>query len=610
MTAVLTDVATGHPTAVRTQAVSHTSIPFGAAGLALWGLAVGHADYSRIGPFGLVTILGWTFFAALALIATGFAIELLRESLRPAVLLSFIVALIVVIFGTPSIVEPTARLTDAWLHAGFVQYIYVHGQVLQNFDARFSWPGALSLGAILVSFTGQHDAVAFLRWAPLVFELLYLAPLLVIARYSGASARARWLGVALFYVTNWIDQDYFSPQALDYLLFLVVVATVLACWGPGGAGPTHAGGGRRRIARVLDAMSRHRLGGHDAESNLDRLHLASIVVIMTFVILAASMSHQLTPFALVLALGACLLSRRLGRPEVLVLAVLLAVGWVSLGASNYWIGHLSEIFGSLGHAGMIVGSNVSNRLTGSQSHLWVVRLRILETLALFGLAVFGSLRRACDSRALEVLAAVPFLLVVVQNYGGEVLLRAVLFSLPFAALLVASAVFPERMGALRPLMSGALLRTRRPLPVLFAVAVVVFGLATLTTVVRGGNDAYESFSSGELAAVNFAYTHTVAGDTIGAIAPYLPAGQQGAGSVAVYVASDQGQADPTVLSLARDLERARPNFVVIGKAQEAWGEDVEDFPSGWTKIVTDELEQHGYRVAARWSTASVLQPKP
>ena len=111
--------------------------------------------------------------------------------------------------------------------------------MLENYDARFSWPGTFSLGAVLAGFTGVNT-VDFLRWAPLVFELLYLPPLLVIARCSGVGVRAGWLGVALFYATNWIDQDYFSPQALNYLLYLVVLATVLACWQP--VGPVDTGG--------------------------------------------------------------------------------------------------------------------------------------------------------------------------------------------------------------------------------------------------------------------------------------------------------------------------------------------------------------------------------
>jgi hypothetical protein len=584
------------------------SLWLGVAGLALWGLALVQADYARMGPYGLVTTLGWPYFVGLALLVVGLAIELLRDVLRPSRLLFLVVALVLVLFGTASAVEPTARLTDSWLHAGFVQYISQHGHVLENFDARFSWPGSLSLGSVLVAFTGQADAVGFLRWAPVAFELLYLPPLLVIARCSGVSARAGWLGVVLFYAANWIDQDYFSPQAVNYLFYLVVVAAVLACWKPvRSIAARRSTDARARLTAAMRALSRRRLAGHDARSDWPRGLVLAVLGVLTLVVCASAMSHQLTPYALVLALVACLLGRRLGRPELIVVTALVTVGWLSLGASNYWIGHLSQIFGSVGHAGSTFGANVSNRLTGSQSHLMVVRLRILSMAALFVLALVGALRRSPDSRALELLAAAPFLLLAFQSYGGEVLLRVVLFGLPFTALLAAAAMLPDRMGPIRPLVRVASSRPPGRVVLRILIATVVLGFALLTTVVRGGNDVYESFSTGELAAVNYAYDQAHGGQTIGAVAPYLPIGQRAKGEVAFYDAADQVK-NTTVRSLTEDLLRAHPDVVILSRAQEAWGENVAGFAPGWEQTVSHKLQRSGYRVAARWPTATVLRP--
>jgi hypothetical protein len=599
--------------AVRPRRRHSLALPLGlgAAGLALWGVAVATADFSRMGAFGLVTILGWPYFAGLALVVVALALELLRVPFRPPVVFVLMIGLVVVLFGTAPAVEPTARLTDSWLHAGFVQYVSQHGQVLENFDARFSWPGSFSLGALLVAFTGQADAVGFLRWSPLVFELLYLPPLVVIARNSGAGRRAGWLGIALFYATNWIDQDYFSPQALNYLFYLVVVAAVLACWKPvEGMAATRVGvHARARLRAALGALSRHRLAGHDAESAWSPGRILALLGLLSLVLLASSMSHQLTPYAMILALVACLLARRLGRPELVAVAALLAVGWLSLGASNYWIGHLSDIFGSIGNAGSTFGSNVANRVTGSPSHLWVVRLRILSTVLLFGLAGIGALRRSADSRSLELLATAPFLLLAVQNYGGEGLLRAVLFGLPFAALLAASAILPRHRGAIAPWAPRLRLGHHGVTLLGVSVVVVVLALASLTTVVRGGNDAYEAYSAGELAAVNFAYDHVQPGQTIGALSSYLPIGQRDVGTVDAFVASDQGET-PTVQSLTRQVQRARPEYVVLSRAQAAWGELVEGFPQGWQQTVEKELLQSGYQVAARFPDATVLRAGP
>src|ERR1019366_3804502 len=160
--------------------LSAAPLLLGTLGLVLWFIAVRRSEFSHIGQLGLVTTLGWTFYAGLGLLVSGLSLALARDPLRPHHLMVLVIGLVIMLFGTASAVEPTARLVDSWVHAGFVQYIFVHGHVLNGYDARFSWPGGFSLGAVLVGFTGQTNALDFLRWVPLVFELLYLPPLLVI----------------------------------------------------------------------------------------------------------------------------------------------------------------------------------------------------------------------------------------------------------------------------------------------------------------------------------------------------------------------------------------------------------------------------------------------
>jgi hypothetical protein len=591
--------------AASTCAVANLPVAFGAAGLITWLVTVCTAPFSSIGALGLITVVGWPFVAALALVSVGFALELLHDPLRPGRLLALIVALIVTIFGTASAVEPTARLADSYVHAGFVQYVLVHGHVLNNYDARFSWPGGFSLGAVLVVFAGQANALALLRWAPLVFEVLYLAPLLVIAKASGVSRRAGWLGVALFYATNWIDQDYFSPQALNFLFFLVVLAVVLSSWRmvPTSSDADHQRRTRRWLAEARAGLSRRRLGGHDALALRSRPVTLVLLGLVVIVALASAMSHQLTPYALILGLFACLLSRRLGRPELVIVAALLAAGWLSLGASNYWEGHLSTIFGPFGQLGSTFGSNVSSRVTGSSSHRLVVDLRLLVTAALYLLAGIGICRRRGVSRSIELLAAAPFLLLVAQDYGGEGLLRVVLFGLPFTGLLAASALLPTPETSV-PSVLHRVHRGGRAMTV-SVVILAIFAFAVTTAVVRGGNDAYEAFSTGERSAVDYTFAHVTAGQTVGMVSPFLPIGAQDVGSVNLFIANSPNDAETLSYNKAR-LLRAKPQWIILSQSQEAWGEIVGGYPKGWEKGLEGTLENRGYQVVAAWPTASVL----
>jgi hypothetical protein len=629
-------------------------------GPALWIVMVSFADFSKMGAYGLVSIVGWPYFVGLSIVVFGFAAELFRTPMRPKRLLAYVIIFVIFIFGTAPAIEPVAALGDSWLHAGFIQYILQHGSVLNSFDARFSWPGGFSLGAVMVALAGQHDALFMLKWFPLFIELMYLAPLLVIGRSSGVGRRAAWLGTILFYASNWIYQDYFSPQALANFLLLVVLATVLSTWQPKVVqmGPTKRwfwGGAKKLpassavlvkidgedtvpvwqssesagvvtatwhrlqasgIRKVLDGLIERlirsrsiltidRLEGHDVTTTRSGGQILGLMALLALISLAMAMSHQLTPYALVVMLLGTLVARKLGRPELIFTVALFAVAWLSLGASNYWIGHLSTIFGSVGQISSTVGSNVTSRIVGSPSHRLIVNLRILITFGVYFLAGIGVLRRSTDSRVLEVITGAPILLLVAQSYGGEGLMRVVLFGLPFAALLAASAILPSRqgeIGAVLPLFPN-IRHQRRYLQVIVVVAVLC--TAFLTTVVRGGNDSYESFSKGELAAVNYVYQHVKIGQTVDIAVSYMPMGQRNVGSISIGAISG-GSETPPVHFYQTELVRLRPRWIILSRSQEAWGEFVAGYPKGWIDRLEASLIANGYSVAAHWTTAVVL----
>ncbi len=571
----------------------------------MWILAVHGARFDQIGSYGLVSVLHWPYFFGLAVLVIGLSHELLRSPLQSWILALLVVLLVIYLFATAPAIEPVAALGDSWLHASFVRYISTHGHVLNNYDARFSWPGAFALAAAVTSFVGRSSAVVFLRWFPPFIELLYLAPLVVIGQSSGVGKRTAWLGVVLFYASNWIYQDYFSPQALTYFWYLVVIAVCLAGWRARPLTNPNDLPMTSRLRRSLEVFRLRRWTGHDAERTWPPATTVALVVVVALFGLASAMSHQLTPFTIVLMVIALVLTRRMGSPEVAILTGLFALGWLSLGASNFWVGHLSLIFGSVGSVGNTIGANVTSRVTGSSSHLIVVDLRILSVVALFAAAAIGALRRAADTRTLEALLITPFVLLVLQSYGGEGLMRVVLFALPFTSLLAASAIAPARRGPIRPILRvpHPTRRTKHVLGPLIAIGVLAFAVST--TITRGGNDAYEAFAPGEVAAVTYAYSHASPGQSVGSVTYYLPAYQGSLNVINAYVAV--GDHVPPLSQLLKRLDAHRPAWIILGKSQEAWGEIVAGYPKGWESRLSTQLVRHGYVVARRWASAEVLR---
>ena len=584
----------------------------GLAGIVLWLYSVHHANYLRMNGYGLASVLDWAYYMGLTLVIIGFCSELVRPVLRPRRLIFLIVVLVVFIYGTASAIEPLSAYSESWVHAGFIQYIFVHGHPLENYDGRFSWPGAFSMGAVLTKFVGQANALGLTKWFPLFIELAALAPLIVITRSSGVGRRAAWLAIAIFYSSNWIFQDYFSPQGLNYFFFLVVVAAALACWKPLklAIADSRRKSVRSRIRRSRLVLSRDRLAGREATSTWGTRQMVGLLGLLGLLFVASTMSHQLTPPAIILALIAMLITRRLGRPELPVLLVVLVFGWLSLGATNYWAGHLDVIFGSIGNLTAKFSSNVSSRVTGVPAHRFVAQLRILITGVLFLGAGIGALRRSTDSRTLEALAAAPFLLIAAQNYGGEGLIRVVLFGLPFISLLFASAFWPRSTGDIRSFLpqipEGSFARlVRIALPTLIATALVV--LAVATTIARGGNDSYQAMSTSDLSAVNYVYAHAPTGHIVyvGMTDPYMPLLYKDVGVIREF---DDNAVLPK--NLDQDPKRflqKKPLFILLSKSEEAYGEQVLGYPAGWQKKIQKVLLRNGYQVVARFPTAVVLK---
>src|SRR5665213_3525207 len=79
---------------------SNASMVLAGLGLLSWIVAVTSANFLAMGPLGLVTVLGWTYFLGLGLVVIGFALELMRIQLRERRLIAFILLLILYVFAT------------------------------------------------------------------------------------------------------------------------------------------------------------------------------------------------------------------------------------------------------------------------------------------------------------------------------------------------------------------------------------------------------------------------------------------------------------------------------------------------------------------------------
>jgi len=195
--------------------------------LVLWEIGVSRTNTTRLGPYGLPAVLPITFYAGVAVLVVSAAFELARA--RPSSWRMSLHAggLVVMLYGTAPLVYAEGRYSWLYKTVGVVQYINAHGQLNHNIDIYQNWSGFFALAAWFGKVAGVATPLAYAKWAQLVFELAAL-PLLYLAYDAlSLSVRQRWLALMLYSGSNWIGQDYFSPQGLGTLLSLGIMAIAL-----------------------------------------------------------------------------------------------------------------------------------------------------------------------------------------------------------------------------------------------------------------------------------------------------------------------------------------------------------------------------------------------
>ena len=500
------------------------------AGLLLFLLPLGWVRIGSMNGLGLVSVLPVASLAGLALLVLAFAGLLGLRRPVPVVLGVMLVAIIFCLDGVTAVVEPLPRFATSYQVYGFVNYISRTGHVAPGVTAYFSWPGFFALVALARRAAGVHSLLPLLTWWPVIIDTLIVVPFLLLTRALRISWRARWLAALLLCLGNWVGQDYFSPQSLNFLLYLVFIAMLLTWFS-----------GQRRQSRWKRAP------GERPAAQVSSAQRGILLLLAIGIFAASVVSHQLTPFLMIASCAGLVIVGRCTPRGLPILLAVIAIGWVSFATAGYWSGHMSTIFGQIGRLGGTISSSVGSHLIGTPTHQFPVYGRIVLAGLIIGLAVLGLLRRwhrRVIDRTLVILLIAPASIAALQNYGGEISLRIFLFALPAAAILAACLFFPEtadapagetgdapagESGDTRAGESGDARagepgdapagqtepRSRRRLALAAAasglVAVCLAGLFMLT---RYGNEAFEQIPRGELKAMNYIYAHQRGGTAV------------------------------------------------------------------------------------------------
>ncbi|MCM2390112.1 glycosyltransferase [Streptomyces albipurpureus] len=387
-------------------------------GLVLWLVAVALTDASNLTDYGLVPKLPIVFWVGLAALTVGFWIVVRDPQRSNWWPFAYTMGLLLMERATQAMVYPTPLYAWAWKHDAVIDHLIDAGRLqrgaeLGDMAVYDQWPGFFTAQAALVELTGAETAASFMAWWPLFSSLLLLGPLLLIYRTFTQDRRLIWTAVWIFYVANWVGQDYYSPQSLAFALHLGVIAVAL----------------RRAERRAPGRRSRQ------------MVWTALLVPLIAGIVIA----HQLTPVMLAVSLGSLLLMRRYRDWTLLIILMLVFLSWNLTASLPFLKEAVPDMINSFGKVADNLERGYGAKPTGTGALVASWAARILSAavvlLAAIGLVRGGKLLRH-RARPLLLLAGMPPLLAIANGYGSEMIFRVLMFMLPALCFFAAAALLP------------------------------------------------------------------------------------------------------------------------------------------------------------------------
>ena len=456
--------------------------------IATTALALGVASLAgarlKLDGYGLLHSLPVAYYVAWIGLGLASAVEWLRRPSLPLLVLAYVAAFLVLVWLTPYVLEGTPRFRTGYLSYGYVDPV-VRGQgLLPRVFVYHNWPlfPLLMAGLERLTSISPTTMMAFFPTLIMVLYLLPLSALMLIASdrrwpgirrgtfaRGGLGVNAGWVaGLWLFVVFQWTNQDYFSPQALAFLFYLGLLV-VLA----------HA------------ALRR--------DGRFDGLTGATTVLLFTLIVA----THVLSALVALFVMAGLTLTRQLRRPTLLLLCLLVFVAWQAYAAAPFYEFYGHRLLQTVFAAGDFLQTNVSGRISGSGAHLTVSRARVAVTAIVFALGLLAVLAQLPRPRMRKPLAlwrslspelrfsvalfVATVLVGPVSVYGGEMLIRTELFSLPALGMIIAATA--ERRN------------------ILAAVAVTLTIMAPVHILTHYGNELYDYVSPGEIAGYRYIADH-------------------------------------------------------------------------------------------------------
>jgi hypothetical protein len=348
--------------------------------------------------WGLLAVAAPTYGASILLAAAGFAIAVRQGNFRAAAAAT--VMMIVAQRLPRTIATDLPMYAWSYKHLGVADYIQHAHTLARDVDIYNGWPSLFALTAWFSDLTGISE-VTIAHWYTPGFHLLFAALVYAAARAWRLAPIAAITATFLAVTLNWVEQDYYSPQATVILLAVAIFALV--------------------------GLSRERPVG---------------TLLIGVLFAAATITHQLTPYWILAAIGILCITRRM-KPW-----------WIVFPLAAMLLAFLLYNWDQTSHFELFSANPVKNAesnipvpgVMGQQLTSIGVRVLSASMWVGTGLTLIYRWRTKREFWAVGVLALSPMLILGGQSYGGEAIFRVFLYSLLGCSIVLAPVVVAVLRG--------------------------------------------------------------------------------------------------------------------------------------------------------------------
>jgi len=442
----------------------------GAGALLCLGSAVGHRHIDP-GFLGFLTQIGPVWYLGLALLLAAVAMSSPEREYRIAIP---VVLVMLALTLTPSIVYDGPRSQSAAKHVDLILQIQTLGRMDTAAHIYEAWPGFFGATAWVSDISRISDPMTLATFWPPLIGLFRVVALRYFFGQVLRNPHQAWVAVTLAVLADPIGADYFSPQSVGFVVGLAVFGFALS--------------------------------KSDEVPRLGLIFLAGWIL---------AMSHQLSPYTIGGVLVILVVFRQV-RPWWTPLLI--------LGPAVFWAAvHRGALEGFISLK--LVGRSQNFRPPKTSGSPGLERLPIVrETVValLVGIFILGILslvvlvrhRRDLRLWAFACCPAAGLVLVALNPYGQEGIFRAVLFGIPWLAVLAghlfpsigrmpAATELPRRFSRRSPRSTYVVDRTAREWASRIVLLAIFEVLAYTFLIASFGLDASNVIRQGDVAAYRY-----------------------------------------------------------------------------------------------------------